>query len=64
MSWEVRTMRSATSYFNFTLLRKNFARFWPIWSLYGLFWLAVLPLIILSNGIDWDGGMAGRLPVE
>ena len=43
MSWEVRTMRSATSYFNFTLLRKNFARFWPIWSLYGLFWLAVLP---------------------
>ena len=35
MSWEVRTMRSATSYFNFTLLRKNFARFWPIWSLYG-----------------------------
>ena len=33
MSWEVRTMRSATSYFNFTLLRKNFARFWPIWSL-------------------------------
>ena len=38
MSWEVRTMRSATSYFNFTLLRKNFARFWPIWSLYGLFW--------------------------
>ena len=49
MSWEVRTMRSATSYFNFTLLRKNFARFWPIWSLYGLFWLAVLPLNILSN---------------
>ena len=42
MSWEVRTMRSATSYFNFTLLRKNFARFWPIWSLYGLFWLAVM----------------------
>lgn len=39
-------MRSATSYFNFTLLRKNFARFWPIWSLYGLFWLAVLPLNI------------------
>ena len=55
MSWEVRTMRSATSYFNFTLLRKNFARFWPIWSLYGLFWLAVLPLNILSNRIHWDG---------
>ena len=64
MSWEVRTMRSATSYFNFTLLRKNFARFWPIWSLYGLFWLAVLPLNILSNRIHWDGGMARSLPLN
>ena len=57
-------MRSATSYFNFTLLRKNFARFWPIWSLYGLFWLAVLPLNILSNRIHWDGGMARSLPLN
>ena len=64
MSWEVRTMWSATSYFNFTLLRKNFARFWPIWSLYGLFWLAVLPLNILSNRIHWDGGMARSLPLN
>ena len=57
-------MRSATSFFNFTLLRKNFARFWPIWSLYGLFWLAVLPLNILSNRIHWDGGMARSLPLN
>ena len=50
MSWEVRTMRSATSYFNFTLLRKNLSRFWPIWGLYGLLWLMLLPVNILVNG--------------
>ena len=38
MSWEVRTMRSATSYFNFTLLRN------------GLLWLMLLPVNILVNG--------------
>ena len=62
MSWEVRTMRSATSYFNFTLLRKNFARFWPIWSLYGLFWLAVLPLNILSTGYIGTGEWPAACP--
>ena len=35
-------MRSATSYFNFTLFRKNLSRFWPIWGLYGLIWLVLL----------------------
>ena len=43
-------MRSATSYFNFTLLRKNLSRFWPIWGLYGLLWLMLLPVNILVNG--------------
>ncbi len=33
MNWEVRTMRSATSYFNGTLYRKTLARFWPLWGL-------------------------------
>ena len=50
MSWEVRTMRSATSYFNFTLFRKNLSRFWPIWGLYGLLWLMLLPVNILVKG--------------
>ena len=50
MSWEVRIMRSGTSYFNFTLFRKNLARFWPIWGLYGLLWLMLLPVNILVNG--------------
>ena len=34
MSWEVRTMRSGTSFFNAALFRKTFLRFWPIWALY------------------------------
>ena len=32
MSWEVRTMRSKTSYFNRTLFLKNLTRFWPLWG--------------------------------
>ena len=50
MSWEVRTMPSVTSYFNFTLLRKNLSRFWPIWGLYGFLWLMLLPVQVLVNG--------------
>lgn len=49
MSWEVRAMRSVTSCFNFTLLRKNLARFWPIWGLYSLIWLVLLPVALLTE---------------
>ena len=48
MNWEVRTMRSVTSYFNVPLYQKNLARFWPIWVVYTLFWLFVLPLRFFS----------------
>ena len=44
MKWEVRTMRSATSYFNPTVFRKTFLRFWPLWAANLVFWLFVLPL--------------------
>ena len=50
MSWEVRTMRSATSSsergrrFYPALWKKNMARFWPIWAVYALGWLVGLPL--------------------
>ena len=44
MSWEVRTMRSGTSFFNAALFRKTFLRFWPIWALYTAGWTLVLPL--------------------
>ena len=48
MSWEVRTMRSGTSFFNTALFRKTFLRFWPIWALYTAGWTLVLPLRLLS----------------
>ena len=61
MSWEVRTMRSATSsckgtglhpWFHPTLFKKNLTRFWPIWSLYGVFWLLQLPVTLLTSYAD------------
>ena len=40
-------MGSGTSYFNMTLFRKNLARFWPIWGLYALIWVVLLPAGVL-----------------
>ena len=46
-------MRSARSWFNFTLYKKNLTRFWPIWGLYLLIWLFVFPIsLILDNYSD------------
>ena len=56
MSWEVRTMRSATSSsergrrFYPALWKKNMVRFWPIWAVYALGWLVALPLNLILNG--------------
>ena len=36
-------MRSKTSLFNPTLFRKNLTRFWPIWGVYALIWILLLP---------------------
>ena len=49
MNWEVRTMRSATSYFNGALYRKTLARFWPLWVGYGVIWLFFIPLNMLNT---------------
>ncbi len=57
MSWEVRTMRSGTSFFNGTLYRKAFFRFWPIWALYGTLWLLVIPFPLLTTALQ--GGSTG-----
>ncbi len=61
MSWEVRTMRSGTSFFNGTLYGKTFLRFWPIWALYGAQWLLLLPLPLLSTALQ--GGHPGLTSV-
>ena len=42
-------MRCGTWYFNGTLLRKTLARFWPLWSLYGLIWFYALPVRCLMQ---------------
>ncbi len=67
MSWEVRTMRSVTSCFNVTLFRKNLARFWPIWGLYGVIWFFLIPVALFTNrNADWTLSQAlplGYLPM-
>ena len=64
MSWEVRTMRSATSCFNLTLFRKNLTRFWPIWALYALILTMLLPMsILVQAGEGWGPGRARTLPL-
>ena len=58
MNWEVRTMRSKTSFFNPTLFWKNVTRFWPVWALYTVIWVIVLPLSALNRlrGGWWSSG--------
>ena len=53
MRWEVRTMASGTSCFNSALYRKTLIRFWPLWTLWGVLWLLLLPLSQLSRYFDW-----------
>ena len=45
-------MRSGTSFFNGALGRKTMLRFWPLWTLYTLVWLFVLPLSLLTRYFD------------
>ena len=54
MRWEVRIMRSGTSFFDLTIYRKTFTRFWPLWVLNLVIWLFILPfngLMKLSDSI-------------
>ena len=58
MKWEVRTMRSGTSYFNWTVFRKTVFRFWPLWAVYFVGWLFALPLnglTMLRLDANWTG---------
>ena len=56
MNWEVRTMGSATSFFNSTIYRKTMARYWPLWALYGVIWAFAIPLNLMAsyfNALRW-----------
>lgn len=51
MKWEVRTMRSGTSFFNGTVFKKALTRFWALWAVNLVFWAILLPLqALLSLG--------------
>ena len=60
MKWEVRTMRSGTSFFDWTVFKKTVFRFWPLWGVYLALWLVALPLnglmVLRSANYDWYGG--------
>lgn len=61
MKWEVSTMVSGTSYFNSTLYRKTITRFWPLWALWGVMWLFLMPFNLLSRYFDemrWGDSVA------
>lgn len=55
-------MRSATSWFNVTLFKKNLTRFWPIWGLYLFYWVQQFPIdLILGNYINKEFARSGVL---
>ncbi len=57
MSWEVRAMKCARSFFNKTLLKKNVQRFWPLWALYLVLLLSMPVELLQQNGMyrSWGG---------
>lgn len=42
-------MRSKTSYFNETVFWKNITHFWPVWLIYTILLLCMVPLRLLVN---------------
>ena len=51
MKWEVRTMRSGTSFFNVTVWKKTVLRFWPIWAVGLVFWLMPVDNLPLMTAV-------------
>ena len=56
-------MASVRSSFNMTLLGKNLARFWPIWGLYTLIWVVLLPVGVLLRRDGWTAAQAREFPL-
>ena len=55
-------MRSKTSYFNETVFWKNITHFWPVWLIYTILLLCMLPLRLLVNsGISYEGYSAQEI---
>ncbi len=49
-------MPSGTSFFNFTLYRKNLTRFWPLWGAYSLVLFFAVSLPLVSSSLSRDAG--------
>lgn len=49
MSWEVWTMKSKTSFFDPTLLKKNISRFAPAWAILQVAMLLAFPLTLMRS---------------
>ena len=49
MNWEVWTMTSKTSCFNSGLMRRSLLKGAPLWGLWLLFWLLLLPVYLLTR---------------
>ena len=49
-------MRSGTSFFDRTVFKKTFLRFWPLWATYSAAWLITLPLngLTLLRTATWN----------
>lgn len=52
MSWEVLTMRSATSFFNLALARSDLRRYWPALFLYVGLWIIFLPIPVWNRAAE------------
>ncbi len=51
-------MKSGTSYFNWTLFKKNLTRFWPVWVLYTIIWIYAIPMnciMVVTRNMSWMG---------
>ena len=55
MNWEVRTMRSATSFFDKTLFRSQLKHTWPLWLGYTALWLFLVPVMLFSELSAYQG---------
>lgn len=54
-------MQSKTSCFNGTIFKKNMAHFWPLWALYTLVLIAMLPFSMLMGTMYRSGLTAAEL---
>ena len=59
MSWEGRTMRSRTSFFNPTVFLHDLRRYWPLTAGYTLIWLLALPVNFLTSWNHVGSHMSG-----